>query len=638
MRGISTLPRIFTEDIPKVVDVCGVEKSSIDLDYSRQLDVHVWSDYPEVNDFVNRIYDQYIYGSNYDVSKWHDKKKATLKVLLLSMYVNWLDDPDLLTGFSRTLAHYKAGSRYNKLHISRLIIEIQETLSEAGLINWVKGWKDPDTGIRRNTKLWPTESLAKEFEAAQINRLDLRLQIQSYNDLPRVGNRELIVMHEKIEDEYGRDQQISVEYNDTPTTHSMRDVLCAYNAVLSHHHIDLCNTDKTYVWHHGDQSTTERLLDPATGKAKYNDTSDGGRRSKRVFINQDNFVYRVFNNNSWKQGGRFYGGFWQRIPRQYRKYIRIDGQPTVEVDYSSHHPVLLYARKGINYWKECGSDNDPYDLREEFASINDDRYPYGGAVNLTGHNEQARLPEVERTLIKVLMLVLVNTKSEETALKGTRQKIRELAGDSYSHDYKSLTNARLKKYIKAIRMKHKPIASYLGHSGGMELQYLDSQITEEIVHYFSMRGIPILCVHDSYIIWKEYLQDLRFQMNKQWIKFSGLKESEVTEIWESEYVARFPDGSSKTYESKRPMPTFIPTKEIQPLTKRKQYVSERHKADLKNFQDWRRTPERIEIMKAIGLFDSGTVEVWLKYARELKAGKIFKQMVDATIERNNNKE
>jgi len=182
MRGISTLPRIFTEDIPKVVDVCGVEKSSIDLDYSRQLDVHVWSDYPEVNDFVNRIYDQYIYGSNYDVSKWHDKKKATLKVLLLSMYVNWLDDPDLLTGFSRTLAHYKAGSRYNKLHISRLIIEIQETLSEAGLINWVKGWKDPDTGIRRNTKLWPTESLAKEFEAAQINRLDLRLQIQSYNE------------------------------------------------------------------------------------------------------------------------------------------------------------------------------------------------------------------------------------------------------------------------------------------------------------------------------------------------------------------------------------------------------------------------------------------------------------------------
>ena len=188
-------------------------------------------------------------------------------------------------------------------------------------------------------------------------------------------------------------------------------------------------------------------------------------------------------------------------------------------------------------------------------------------------------------------------------------------------------------------MKHKPIASYLAHSGGMELQYLDSQITEEIVNYFSMRGIPILCVHDSYIIWKEYLQDLRFQMNKQWIKFSGLKESEVTKIWESEYVARFEDGSTKTYKSKRPMPTFIPTKEIHPLSKRKQYVSDRHKESLRAFQRWRKEPRNIEIMKAIGLFDSGTIEVWLKYAKELKAGKIFKQMVDETIERNNkNKE
>ena len=636
------MPKLETKDLPTIVDDHGQVIPVMDLDHARQLDVHVWSDYPEVNDFVNRIYDQYIHGgkgSNSQDKQWHNKKKATLKVLLLSMYVNYLDDPELLTGFSRTLSHYKAGSRYNKLHISRLIIEIQETLSEVGLINWVKGWKDPDTGRRRNTKLWPTEILAKEFEAAQINRLDLRLQIQSHNDMPRVGNRDLIVMHEQIEDEYGRDQQVSVEYNDTPAVDEMRDVLCAYNAVLTYHHIDLCNTDNPYVWHHGNQSVTDRLLDPDTGKGDAGDHTWSGHTSKKVFVNQDNFVYRVFNNRSWKQGGRFYGGFWQHIPRQYRRHIRIDGEPTVEVDYSSHHPVLLYARKGINYWKEYGSDNDPYDLREQFVEI----WPYdresGGAVQLTGSDEKLRAKEAERLLIKTVMLVLINTKSEDTALKGIRKRIRELTGDQYSHDYHPLKDVLLKKYIKAIRMKHKPIASYLAHSGGMELQYLDSQITEEIVNYFSMRGIPILCVHDSYIIWKEYLQDLRFQMNKQWIKFSGLKESEVTKIWESEYVARFEDGSTKTYKSKRPMPTFIPTKEIHPLSKRKQYVSDRHKESLRAFQRWRKEPRNIEIMKAIGLFDSGTIEVWLKYAKELKAGKIFKQMVDETIERNNkNKE
>ncbi|MBI77921.1 MAG: hypothetical protein CMM53_09115 [Rhodospirillaceae bacterium] len=224
------MPKLEASDLPTTVDVFGQEQAVIDLDYARQLDVHVWSDYPEVNDFVNRIYDQYIHGgigSNSQDKQWHKKKKATLKVLLLSMYVNYLEDPKLLTGFSRTLSHYKAGSRYNKLHISRLIIEVQETLSEVGLINWVKGWKDPETGRARNTKLWPTETLAKEFEAAQINRLDLRLQIQSHNDMPRVGNRDLIVMHEQILDERKRPKQIPVEYKDTPTTHSMRDVLCA---------------------------------------------------------------------------------------------------------------------------------------------------------------------------------------------------------------------------------------------------------------------------------------------------------------------------------------------------------------------------------------------------------------------------
>ena len=424
----------------------------------------------------------------------------------------------------------------------------------------------------------------------------------------------------------------------------MRDVLCAYNAVLSHHHIDLCNTDNSFVWHHGDKGFHSDLIDPDTGEEsnRQRNFAPYNRNSTKVFVNDDNFVYRVFNNRSWKQGGRFYGGFWQRIPSEYRRHIRIDGHPTVEVDYSSHHPVLLYARKGINYWKEYGSDNDPYDLSEQFSLINEDEEPdgdldsYGGAVNEYTNKTPEERQAAERTLIKILMLVLVNTKSEKDALRGTRGKIRELAGDNYSHDYNGLTNEILKKYIKAIRMKHKPIASYLAHSGGMELQYLDSQITEEIVNYFTMRGIPILCVHDSYIIWKEYLQDLRFQMNKQWIKHSGLKESEVTKIWESEYVARFTDGSSKTYKSKRPMPTFIPTKEIHPLSKRKQYVSHRHREALRNFQDWRMQPERIEIMKAIGLFDDGTIEVWLKYAKELKAGKIFKQMVDETIERNKN--
>ena len=56
---------------------------------ARPLDVHVWSDYSEVNLFVNHIYDEL---SSLD---GHEKvNKKLLKVLLLDLYVCWSTDPN----------------------------------------------------------------------------------------------------------------------------------------------------------------------------------------------------------------------------------------------------------------------------------------------------------------------------------------------------------------------------------------------------------------------------------------------------------------------------------------------------------------------------------------------------------------
>ena len=54
--------------------------------------------------------------------------------------------------------------------------------------------------------------------------------------------------------------------------------------------------------------------------------------------------------------------------------------------------------------------------------------------------------------------------------------------------------------------------------------------------------------------------------------------------WESNYLARMADGSSETLQTKKRMPTFVPTKEIHPLSKRKQYVSKRHRESLKELR------------------------------------------------------
>ena len=77
----------------------------------------------------------------------------------------------------------------------------------------------------------------------------------------------------------------------------------------------------------------------------------------------DKFVRRIFNNNSFSDGGRFYGGWWQRIDRKFRKEIRLNNSPTVEIDYSALHIILAYSEAGIDYWQT--TSKDPYDLPSE---------------------------------------------------------------------------------------------------------------------------------------------------------------------------------------------------------------------------------------------------------------------------------
>ena len=43
---------------------------------------------------------------------------------------------------------------------------------------------------------------------------------------------------------------------------------------------------------------------------------------------------RIFSLGGYENGGRFYGGWWQGIPSQYRKFIEIDGAMTREMDFS----------------------------------------------------------------------------------------------------------------------------------------------------------------------------------------------------------------------------------------------------------------------------------------------------------------
>ena len=103
------------------------ELPKMDRWHSEPLDVHTWSDHPEIKALTDRLYVET--GIDALEPKGNRKPKRTakesLRVLLLDLYVKWLKDPSVSIGFSKTKSSYKVGSRYNGLFIPDKIIEVE---------------------------------------------------------------------------------------------------------------------------------------------------------------------------------------------------------------------------------------------------------------------------------------------------------------------------------------------------------------------------------------------------------------------------------------------------------------------------------------------------------------------------------
>lgn len=401
-----------------------------ELDHSKQFDVHTWSEHPEVDAFINPIYEEHFKGRKAEIRKKH------LKVLLLDLYVTWTEDPTLKVAFSRNVNDYDAGSRYNELHISRLTINVVDALIDADLIQQAPGFLDRKRNVGRLSRIWPTEKLIEMFLEVRFTPLDITSS----------PDRLTVVL--RGEDPKGGDKETDKEYEPTPVTDRMSEVLGVYNNLLRRSFIDIPTLEESFIPQGGD-----------------------GDAHRLIVSQRDKFVRRIFNRDSFDCGGRFYGGWWQRCPKHFRQKIFVNDQPTSEVDFSGLHVVLLYAEKGVRYWDAIGQD--PYKT-ELFAFVQD--------------------PDECRRLVKHLMLILINSQSVEAAYAAFRNQTA--AGDPK----KRLTNDQLDKVTQSIADLHPIIADEFGADAGIRLQNTDSKITSKIVEEFLKPGVPVLCIHDSYIV------------------------------------------------------------------------------------------------------------------------------------------
>ena len=92
-----------------------ISNAQIDPNHSKPLDVHKWSDHPEINKLVDdlrlQVVEPALGGKSNNKGKSDPKRQ--LKVLLLDLYVAWLDDPTLSVGINFNNNAYTVNSRNN---------------------------------------------------------------------------------------------------------------------------------------------------------------------------------------------------------------------------------------------------------------------------------------------------------------------------------------------------------------------------------------------------------------------------------------------------------------------------------------------------------------------------------------------
>ena len=442
-----------------------------DLNYSRVLDVHVWSDYKEVNDFVSLIYDAYFSSQNgkKSVSKRH------IKLVLLDLYVVWITDPDLNIAVTMTRDFYSKSfgtndSRYNELNISAKTIGVVSTLRDNGLIGYVVG-KEAQEGFAHGfvSRIWAEPLLINMFEKAAFNELMV------WND----DNREVIVLREQVEKIKGKKKAKAkaIPYNETEETQSQRLVVQEYNELLERTFIDI-----------GEAESPVLTIEKRVG-------SKNPDKPHRVHIShKSKWTRRIFNNSSFTESGRFYGGFWQRIGEDHRKKILINDEETRELDFSSLHPVLAYANAGVDYWKEYPNVG-PYDIPVD--GIDDSK--------------------VAREIVKKLLLLALNASDQASLFKAFRSEFDY----SLLEETFSFPDAVLSKILDSIKAKHPVIADQIATGAGTMLMNLDGKIVEFVIKRFLASNTPVLSVHDSFIVQTSQRDKLQTAMKDAWVFVTG---------------------------------------------------------------------------------------------------------------------
>ena len=251
------------------------------------------------------------------------KFKYAVRYILKELWVNTLSIPPRESRINLRSGYYSELERYRDPMLTYRQVEAAfQTLIDCRYIEvTTKGYYSRDRGSGGLTRFIPTDRLLERFEGLEGH--------PAFVVSPEV-DLETIILRDQIDN-----NNVDIDYKDTPRTERFRGNLKEINTCLLNHWADLRIKDAKV------QKLAERIL-----QDEDKDPIDLSRRT----------LVRIFARASFEKGGRFYRGWWQNVPSENRKYITIDEFVTTEYDYSQLSPHMLYF--AYNY--EMGNE-DAYD-------------------------------------------------------------------------------------------------------------------------------------------------------------------------------------------------------------------------------------------------------------------------------------
>lgn len=327
--------------------------------------------------------------------------------------------------FYRNLTRYHPALRY------RIVRQALQCLHGLGLLELEKGLTWARGGRGKQTSFVATDLL-----------LDLA------GDRPSILRRkrhELIVRKD--------DEKHLVDYRDTEQTSRWRREMAAQNEAIASADIRLSAPDVSWV---DDGFVT------IPGAIK-----QGARKGQPIVIRSDSIeLYRSFNNNSWRQGGRSYGHWCQSLSGGRRAEITIGGEPVDLLDYGASHIGIIHAQAGVPL------ESDPY--------------------NVDGF---------DRDEIKKGLLIAINATSERSAVKalGAMYAKEEAPWSTFACDYHLNRAAAV---LEAIKDRHHHIAAAFCSGAGVRLQFEEAEVIGDVMKSARKAGVVCLPVHDEIIVSK----------------------------------------------------------------------------------------------------------------------------------------